>query len=69
MPSDSLRLTADLDSWVVTLATGDVLSVRAHGVREEGDDLVFVALIEGSPALEYELLRLPSKAVAAWSGG
>jgi hypothetical protein len=69
MDSGSRRLTADLDSWTVTLTTGDIVELRAHGVKEDGDDLVFVALMEGSPPFEYELLRLPSRAVVGWSGG
>ena len=69
MASDLPRLTSDLGSWIVTLATGEVVEVRAHGVKEDGEDLVFVALMEGSPSSEYELVRLPSRGVTEWSGG
>lgn len=63
------ELSANLDPWQVTLTTGDVLSVRAHGVKELEDFYVFVALMKGSPAYEYELLRIPVSAVADVSGG
>jgi hypothetical protein len=67
--SDPPRLTSDLDYWRVTLAGGQVLDLRAHGVKEDESNLVFVALMEGSPPFEYELLRLPRAAVVQWEGG
>jgi hypothetical protein len=46
-----------------------VLEVRAHGAKEDDAHLVFVALMEGAPPVEYELLRLPRTAVEHWEGG
>jgi hypothetical protein len=63
------ELTSDLDFWEVTLKTGEVLEVRAHAFGESGDDYIFVALMEGSPRFEYELLRVPVGAVAEVEGG
>jgi hypothetical protein len=67
--ADRQELSTNLDPWEVTLTTGDALIVRAHGVRELEDFYVFVALMKGSPAYEYELLRIPVTAVADVSGG
>jgi hypothetical protein len=43
------ELTADLDEWRVTLTTGDVLVLHAHGVQEIEGYLVFLALMKGTP--------------------
>jgi len=70
MASDSQHeLTADLDEWRVTLTTGDVVVIRAHSVRETESDLVFLALMKGSPHYEYEVARFPAGSVTDWSGG
>ena len=70
MASETLHvLTSGLDEWRVTLTTGDVLSVHAHGVKEAEGYLVFVALMKGSPNYEYEVARLPVGVVAECSGG
>jgi hypothetical protein len=63
------ELTSDLDEWKVTLTSGEAVTLRAHGVKDEGEALVFVALMKGSPPFEYELARLPSAAVEGWEGG
>jgi hypothetical protein len=65
----SPKLTSDLDHWEVRLKTGGVVKLRAHGASEEGDALVFVALMDGSPPFEYELARFPLAAVDEWQGG
>jgi hypothetical protein len=62
-------LSSDLNCWQVKLTTGNLLEVRAHGVKELDDCYVFVALMEGSPAYEYELLRVPAVVVAHVAGG
>ena len=62
-------LTSDLDYWEVTLKTGGVLTIRAHGVKESGERLIFVALMEGEPAYEYEIANVPTAAVSEWQGG
>ena len=63
------EFSSDLDGWQITLTTGEVLEVRAHGVKESDGFYVFVALMEGTPAYEYELLRVPATAVAELLGG
>jgi hypothetical protein len=63
------ELTADLDEWRVTLTTGEVLVMRAHGVAEADGYFVFVALMRGSPHYEYELARIPANVVAELVGG
>lgn len=69
MSNDRWELTSDLDPWKVTLNTGEVLRVHAHGFSEREGSYVFVALMDGSPPYEYELLRLPLTAVADIVGG
>jgi hypothetical protein len=69
-PGDAnLELALDLDCWIVTLTSGEVVSLRAHAVADEAGFLVFVALMKGSPPFEYELARFPSSAVETWEGG
>ena len=43
--------------------SGDNMTVRAHGVTERDGNYVFVELMAGEPAYEYELVRLPVSAV------
>jgi hypothetical protein len=62
-------LTDDLDYWVVDLKAGGRITVRAHAVGEEGGYYVFVALMEGDPPYEYQLVRIPTEVVADFSGG
>jgi hypothetical protein len=63
------ELTADLDEWRVTLTSGEVVVLHAHGVQETDDYLVFLALMKGSPNYEYEVAKVPRGVVADWSGG
>jgi len=63
------RLTSDLDCWEIRFKTGELVTLRAHAVREEDEDWVFVALMEGSPAFEYELARFPTAVVDEVEGG
>ena len=65
----SRSLTSDLDCWWVTLTTGDVLTIRAHAVSEHEGNLIFVALMEGDPAYEYEIANVPAASVSEWEGG
>ena len=67
--SRHLELTAELGQWELTLVSGDVVSVRAHGYSVEGDDFVFVALMEGTPCFEVEIARFPASCVKAVDGG
>jgi hypothetical protein len=59
----------DLGEWRVTLTTGDVLIVRASGVHESDEYLVFVVLMKGQPNYMYEIAKVPASVVADWSGG
>ncbi len=52
------ELTSDLDFWEIALRTGEVLTVRAHGFREDEGFYVFVALMKGEPSYEYELVSV-----------
>jgi hypothetical protein len=63
------QLTSDLDEWRVTLTTGDVVVLRAHGVKEADGYFVFVALMKGLPHYEYEVAKVPAAVVADVSGG
>lgn len=56
-------LSMDLDPWEITLRTGEVLKVRAHGYTKDGGEYVFEALVEGAPRKRIELLRLPQSLV------
>jgi hypothetical protein len=62
-------LTSELDYWDVTLKSGGRVTVRAHGVTERGGYYCFVALMAGTPAHEYELVRLPIADVQSYDGG
>jgi hypothetical protein len=62
-------LTSDLDWWRVTLKGGEVVELRAHGVQETNDALVFQAIMEGSPAVIYDLAWIPLAVVEDWEGG
>jgi hypothetical protein len=65
------ELMGDLTYWEVKLTSGEVITLRAHTAREEGDTYVFVALMDGSPPFEYELARVPAAVVekVEWQGG
>jgi hypothetical protein len=62
-------LTSPLDRWWVNLNSGETVDVAAHGAKEHGDFLVFVALAEGQPNFEVALAAFPRRAVEAWGGG
>jgi hypothetical protein len=63
------RLTSALDYWDVVLHDGSTVTIRAHAYREDKDDSVFVALMEGNPNYEQEILRIPTRAVRDVNGG
>lgn len=67
--SGRFELAAELGQWELTLVSGDVVSVRAHGFTVEGGDFVFVALMEGTPCFEVEIARFPASCVEAVDGG
>ena len=62
-------LTDDLDYWEVRFKSGEMMTLRAHGVTERDGAWVFVALMEGTPHYEYELARVPASLVAEVNGG
>ncbi|HUP32332.1 MAG TPA: hypothetical protein VM184_04810 [Gaiellaceae bacterium] len=63
------ELPTDLDLWTLTLVTGDEITVRAHAYSERDGSYIFVALMAGVPAYEYEIARIPAIAVADLVGG
>lgn len=63
------QLTSELDYWTVVLKDGSTVAVRAHSYNEEGDDLVFVALMAGTPNYEQELVRFAKCATQDVEGG
>jgi hypothetical protein len=66
---EHLVLINDLNRWDVTLRTGEVLTVWAHGVSERDGDHVFVAFMEGTPVFEREICKIPNAVVPALLGG
>lgn len=64
-----LVLTGPLDTWRVTLRSGDCLTIWAHGVAENADHYVFVALMRGEPHFEIEVCRIPVAIVSDLIGG
>lgn len=65
----ALVLTNSLDRWDLTLATGEAVTIWAHGVAERDEHYVFVALMRGEPHFEMELCRFPLEAVSELVGG
>jgi hypothetical protein len=65
----TLTLPLPLATWRVTLKSGAVLLVRAHAFAERANATVFLALIEGTPSYELELVSIPSEEVAEVDGG
>lgn len=68
-PEQIPALTSGLDHWEVTLKSGAVLNVRAHAFAERDGFHVFVALMEGTPRYEYELVRVPTELIEEVEGG
>jgi len=58
-----LELTDELAQWEVTLVSGEVVLVAAHGYGEDEDDYTFSALMVGTPHFEVHLARFPRTAV------
>lgn len=58
-----LELTDELLQWEVTLVSGDVVLVAAHGYGEDADEYTFSALMVGTPHFEMHLARFPRAAV------
>lgn len=53
----------------IAMRTGETITLRAHAYKETDDAYVFVALMEGDPAYEYQLLKLPAALVEDVDGG
>lgn len=66
--SDTPRLTSDLGCWEIELTSGETMKVRAHGFGRHEGSYVFVALMDGDPPFEYELLRVPGTIVVDVDG-
>ena len=62
-------LASEPGRWVVTLAGGHDAQITASGYSENDGDYVFSMLIEGTPPLDVEVVRLPSDLVENISGG
>jgi hypothetical protein len=63
------KITGELGSWCVSLAGGGALRLAAHAYSQQDGDYVFVALAEGRPHYEVELVRIPVDLVVRISGG
>ena len=55
--------------WRVILSGGDVVEIRADGMKETDRYFSFVVLVEGQPRMEFELARFPREAVRSADGG
>ena len=66
---EQLTLTSALDRWELTLRSGETLVIWAHGVKEDGDRYVFVALMRGEPHFEVEVSSVPMAMVVELVGG
>lgn len=63
------ELVHELGSWEVTLRSGDVLEIAAHGYSEDDNVYTFSALMEGAPPFEVEVARVPRELVEKIRGG
>jgi len=52
-------LCSEPEHWDVEFASGETMTVLAHGYRVDRDDVVFSLLFEGQPNFEVESLRIP----------
>lgn len=66
--AEALTLASPLGRWEVVLHSGDKILIRAHGVKEYPDRLVFVALMDAHPPYEAEICSLPRAAVSDIAG-
>jgi hypothetical protein len=55
---DNVWLESDTE-WVVTLWSGEVLSIFADGYSAEGENLVFDVCVPGKPSYVVEIARVP----------
>ncbi|MCL2419252.1 MAG: hypothetical protein FWD04_08165 [Conexibacteraceae bacterium] len=62
--SERITLTEPLEDWCVTLTSGDVVRVWAHGYSRENGDYVFSFLAAVRPHSFIEVARFPKTAVA-----
>ena len=67
--NEQVVLSSPLDRWEITLASGDQMTVWAHGMKQDRAEYVFVALVGGTPNYEVELSRVPMAAVTDVIGG
>jgi hypothetical protein len=64
-----LELIGDLGEWEVTLKSGDVIRLWAHGYSDEDGTLRLSALMEGEPCFEVDVAAIPAALVATVYGG
>lgn len=67
--SSNMRLASEPGRWQVVLKAGVTIHLLAHSYSINGDDCVFSLLIDGMPAYEVEVVRLPGSIVASVEGG
>jgi len=49
--------------WEITLHTAEKIHCRAHGYAEESDEYVFSLFFDGSPPVQFVVLRIPIRLV------
>lgn len=64
-----MRLASEPGQWQVTLSSGELIQLLAHGFSIEEDQYVFSLLIEGTPAFEVDVMRIPVSIVRSVEGG
>jgi hypothetical protein len=67
--SEVHRFTGEPGHWEVILHEGATVRVRADAFWEDGDDYVFVVLMEGTPRYDFEVARIPKVAASEPNGG
>jgi hypothetical protein len=63
------RLASEPGQWEITLVTGEVIWLLAHGFAEDDEHYVFSLLMDGEPPFEVDSARLPASIVTLVDGG
>lgn len=64
-----LELIGEFADWNVTLVTGEVVQVAAHGFSDEKGTYVFSGFLEGEPPVEVTIAKFPKHTVTKIRGG
>ena len=59
-----MQLMGEPDRWELRLVDGNVITVGAHGFREEDGELVFALFTTEDPERTLEVLRIPAGLVS-----